>query len=94
MSIEEIKTDQRTGVPLNPEDILEQNMISSSKKLFLGIPRKIVIAGILFDLVIPIIGFIAGFFLFQSVTDGIILAAWSLGVCIFTGRVISWMIRP
>lgn len=90
----DIKVDPRTGVPLNPEDILTPSgTLKVSQKRIGGVPAKVAIASTILTLLMPIAAFFLGSFLYPTGTEGgIFLAAWTAAVSFLTGRVIAWML--
>jgi len=85
--------DARTGVPLNPEDILRPKA-SPQPRIVYGIPIKMAYASIMLTILLPVTGFLLGYFLYDGFVDGIIFAGWTFAASFFTGRVIGWMVQP
>jgi hypothetical protein len=86
------EVDPRTGVPLYPESILQQPM-AGPKRLVGGIPIRVAMAGIIFTVLLPVLGFLIGYFLYNGLVDGLIWLGWTFIVSFFTGRVIGWMVK-
>lgn len=88
MDLSEIKVDPRTGVPIDPEEILHKVSVGSKS----GIPRKVIIGFLLLNLVFPVLSFVLGFLVFQNWVDGVFFALWGQIMGLLFIRVAIWVL--
>lgn len=86
----DIPVDPKTGVPLNPEDILKPGVVPNTD--LNGIPLKIVKGGVILTLVIPLLGVGVGFLITADILSGLLVGFWTLVTARLVGWTIQWMV--